>query len=136
MVDFGSVDSPGTVKALNKLAEELESERNSSEFERNSLGPASVPQTAAERRLLWLIRDLVSQHCFDMPKDRKLAYGDPVPVFSQFIAINATAIALLNEYGLVTDFTDNEGRVVGGTLLTQEQTAQVLKTGPFAESIK
>ena len=29
--------------------------------------------------------------------------------------------------------TDNEGRVVGGTLLTQEDTAKVLKTGPWAE---
>lgn len=95
--------------------------------------PAS-PQTPTEKRLLWLIRYLVLQSCSDWPKDSKPAYDDPTPVFSGFVGVHAEAIALLAEYGVVTDLTDNGGRVVGGTLLPPSETAAVLKTGPFDET--
>ena len=92
--------------------------------------------TPTERRLLWLVRDLVLQSCTDCPKGSHLAYEDPTPVFSGFIGIYAEAIALLAEYGLVTDLTDNGGRVVSGTVLPVGESAQVLKTGPFREAVE
>ena len=96
-----------------------------------------VASTPTERRLLWLVRDLVIQSCTSYPKGSPApAYDDPTPVFSGFIAVYAEAIALLAEYGLVTGLTDNGGRVVGGNVLTPEESAQVLKTGPFAEPAK
>ena len=98
-------------------------------------GPAAAsPATPAEKRLLWLVRDLVLQSCTDFPKDALHAhpFDDPIPLFSGFIAVHAEAIALLAEYGLVADLTDNGGRVVGGIMLNLIDSAQVLKTGPFA----
>ena len=94
----------------------------------------AVPLSAAtptEKRLLWLVRDLVIQGCSSWPKGARPKYDDPIPVFSGFIGVHAEAIALLAEYGLVTDLTDNGGRVVGGKLLPVAETAQVLKTGVF-----
>ena len=96
-----------------------------------------IASTPTERRLLWLVRDLVLQSCTDYPKDAPTpAYDDPTPVFSGFIAVHAEAIALLAEYGLVTDLTDNGGRVVAGKILPVGESAEVLKTGPFAEPVK
>lgn len=95
--------------------------------------PDKSPTTAIEKRLLWLIRDLVVQSCSDWPKDAKPAYDDPIPVFSGFIAVHAEAIALLGEYGLIAELTDNGGRVVGGKVLPVGETAQILKTGWFIE---
>ena len=89
--------------------------------------------TPTEKRFLWLIRDLVIQSCSDWPKDAKPAYDDPTPVFSGFIGVHAEAIALLAEYGLVIDLTDNGGRVVGGTMLSVGESARILRTGPFRE---
>ena len=89
------------------------------------------PTTVAEKRLLWLIRDLVAQSCADYKKNPIPAYDDPIPVFSGFIGIHAEAITLLAEYGLVMDLTDNGGRVVSGKLLPMGGAAKVLKTGPF-----
>jgi len=89
------------------------------------------PTTVAEKRLLWLIRDLVAQSCADYKKSATPAYDDPIHVFSGFIGIRAEAIALLAEYGLVKDLADNGGRVVRGKLLPVGEAAKVLKTGPF-----
>lgn len=85
--------------------------------------------TPAEKRLLWLVRDLVAQGCTDTSKP--VEFDGPIPVFSEFIGVYAEAIALLAEYALVTDLTDNGGRVVSANLLPVGETAQVLKTGPF-----
>lgn len=98
--------------------------------------PAASPATPIEKRLLWLIRDLVIQSCSDWPRNSKPAYGDPIPVFSGFIGVHAEAIALLAEYGLVTDVSDNGGRVVSGKILPVGESAQVLKTGLFKEGIE
>jgi len=93
-----------------------------------------VARTPAEKRLLWLVRDLVVQNCWDRKaEDLSTAWDGPIPVFSQFIGKYAEAIALLGEYGLVTDLVDNGGRVVGGSLLSLLDTAEVLKTGPFRD---
>lgn len=89
--------------------------------------PDKAPTTATEKHLLWLVRDLVAQSC----ADDALSWDGPIPVFSQFIGKYAEAIALLAEYGLVTDLTDNGGRVVGGKLLSLMDTAKVLQTGIF-----
>ena len=89
-----------------------------------------TPQTPAEKRLLWMIRDLVAQGCTD-ERFGEISFDGPTPVFSQFIGKYAEAIALLAEYGLVTGLTDNGGRVVSGELLSLAATAEVLKTGPF-----
>lgn len=78
-----------------------------------------------------MVRDLVAQSCPDRMKNDSTAWDGPVPVFSQFIGKYSEAIALLAEYGLVTDLADNGGRVVGGNLLSLAETARVLKTGPF-----
>ena len=91
---------------------------------------SSVPSTPAEKRLLWLIRDLVIQSCDDT-SEADWTFDGPRSVFSGFIGVHAEAIALLAEYGLVLDLTDNGGRVVGGKLLGCMATAEVLKTGPF-----
>ncbi len=93
--------------------------------------PTLAPNTSTEKRLLWLIRDLVLQSCTDIPKDSHLGYDDPTPVFSGFIGVHAEAIALLADYGLVSDLTDNGGRVVGGNILPVGESAKVLKTGPW-----
>ena len=98
-----------------------------------NLSPTLAPSTPTEKRLLWLIRDLVIQSCADFPKGSRLGYDDPTPVFSGFIGVHAEAIALLAEYGLVTDLTDNGGRVVGGKVLPVGESAKVLKTGQFDE---
>lgn len=86
--------------------------------------------TATEKRLLWLVRDLVAQGCVDSKAD-DFSWDGPIPVFSHFIGKYAEAIALLAEYGLVTDLTDNGGRVVEGKLLSLVDTAKVLQTGIF-----
>jgi hypothetical protein len=145
-VNFGSVDSPATVAALNKMADNLKAGKSEPI---QPADPASldsvlvakalahlVASTPIERRLLWLVRDLVLQSCTDYPKDARPDYDKPTPVFSGFIAVHAEAIALLAEYGLVTDLTDNGGRVVGGNVLTLEESAAVLKTGPFSGAAK
>lgn len=95
------------------------------------ISPNLAPSTPTEKRLLWLVRDLVLQSCSNWPKGYTPAYDDPTPVFSGFIGVHAEAIALLAEYGLVSDLTDNGGRVVGGNILPVGETAQVLKTGIF-----
>jgi hypothetical protein len=96
--------------------------------------PGKEAITPTEKCLLWLVRDLVLQSCTDFPKDalHTHPFDDSTPVFSGFIAVHAEAIALLAEYGLVANVTDNGGRVVGGTMLNLVDSAQVLKTGPFA----
>ena len=83
--------------------------------------------------VLSLLTIVVLQGCSDWPKGTQPMYDDPTPVFSGFIAVYAEAIALLAEYGLVADLTDNGGRVVSGTLLPVGESAKVLKTGPWAE---
>ena len=93
----------------------------------------TISITSVEKRLVWMIRDLVIQNCFDHRTAGNPGFDDPTPVFSGFIGKHAEAIALLNEYGLVTDFTDNGGRVVAGTILNLVDTAKVLKTGPFKD---
>ena len=98
--------------------------------------PAASPATPIEKRLLWLVRDLVLQSCAIYPKVSTLSYDDAALVFSGFIGIYAEAIALLAEYGLVTDLNDNGGRGVEGKLLSVGESAQVLKTGPFREDTK
>ena len=95
--------------------------------------PDKTPTTDIEKRLLWMIRDLVAQSCPDRMKDDSTAWDGPISVFSQFVGRYAEAIALLAEYGLVTDLMDNGGRVVGGKLLSLMETAQILKTGWFIE---
>ena len=89
----------------------------------------TVANTPVEKRLLWLVRDLVAQGCTDTSKP--VEFDGPIPVFSEFIGVYAEAIALLAEYALVTDLTGNGGRVVSANLLPVGETAQVLKTGPF-----
>jgi hypothetical protein len=96
--------------------------------------PDKSPTTDTEKRLLWLVRDLVEQGCTDKRFGEVLDFDGPVPVFSQFIGKYAEAIALLAEYGLVTDLTDNGGRVVSGNLLPLVKTAEVLQTGVFNPS--
>lgn len=91
----------------------------------------SVPNTPAEKQFLWMIRDLVIQGCSDWPKDARPGFDDPTPVFSQFVGKYAEAIALLADYGLVTDLADNGGRVVSGKLLSLTDMAKVLQTGIF-----
>ena len=88
------------------------------------------PNTPAEKRLLWMIRDLVAQSCTD-ERFGEIAFDGPIPVFSQFVGKYAEAIALLAEYALVTDLTDNGGRVVSGKLLSMIDTAKMLQTGIF-----
>jgi hypothetical protein len=90
----------------------------------------TTPTTPAERRLLWLVRDLIAQACSEKD-DSATSWDGPIPVFSQFIGKYAEAIALLAEYGLVTELTDNVGRMVGGRLLSLNDTARVLQTGWF-----
>jgi hypothetical protein len=92
--------------------------------------PDKSPTTDTEKRLLWLVRDLVAQDCVDRTAD-DFSCDDPIPVFSQFIGKYAEAIALLAEYGLVTDLTNNGDRVVSGKLLSLMKTAEVLQTGIF-----
>jgi hypothetical protein len=89
-----------------------------------------IAQTPAEKQFLWMIRDLVAQGCIDWQNDEG-PWDGPIPVFSQFVARYAEAIALLAEYGLVTDLTDNGGRVVSGKLLSLIDTAKTLQTGVF-----
>jgi hypothetical protein len=96
--------------------------------------PTLAPNTPTEKRLLWVIRGLVIQSCTDVPKGSSLGYDDPTPVFSGFIGVHAEAIALLAEYGLVSDLSDNGGRVVSGNILPVGESAKVLKTGPFDET--
>ena len=91
----------------------------------------SVSNTPAEKQFLWMIRDLVAQGCCDRAKDDSISWDGPIPVFSQFVGKYAEAIALLADYGLVTDLTDNGGRVVSGKLLSLVDTAKVLQTGIF-----
>ncbi len=93
--------------------------------------PDKSPTTATEKRLLWMVRELVAQSCPDRMKDDSTSWDGPISVFSQFVGRYAEAIALLADYGLVTDLTDNGVRVVGGKLLGGMATAEVLKTGPF-----
>ena len=93
--------------------------------------PDKAPTTDTEKRLLWMVRDLVAQSCPDRMKDDSTAWDGPISVFSQFVGRYAEAIALLAEYGLVTDLMDNGGRVVGGKLLSLVDTAKVLQTGIF-----
>ena len=76
-----------------------------------------------------MVRDLVAQNCGDYKQ--VVEFDGPVPVFSGFIAKHAEAIALLGEYGMVTELTDNGGRVVSAKLLPMGETAEVLKTGLF-----
>jgi hypothetical protein len=94
--------------------------------------PTLVPATSVEKRLLWLVRDLVQQS--NSVFDESQTFDGPIPVFSQFIGVYAEAIALLAEYGLVTDLTDNGGRAVGGKLLSVGESAAVLKTDPWDDS--
>jgi hypothetical protein len=90
--------------------------------------PDKSPTTATEKRLLWLVRDLVAQGCTE---GNPASWDGEIFVFSQFIGKYAEAMALLAEYGLVTDLTDNGGRVVGGKLLSLVDTAEILQTGIF-----
>lgn len=92
------------------------------------------PTTDIEKRLLWMVRDLVAQDCIDERFGEVLDFDGPAPVFSQFIGKYAEAIALLAEYGLVTDLTDNGGRVVSGKLLSLMKTAEVLQTGVYSST--
>ena len=100
----------------------------------NAKTPVKEAITPTEKRLLWLVRDLVLQSCTDFPKGAVHIhpFDDSTPVFSGFIAVHAEAIALLAEYGLAVKVTDNGGRVVGGMMLNMVDSAQVLRTGPFA----
>jgi hypothetical protein len=93
--------------------------------------PDKSPTTATEKRLLWMVRDLVAQGCTEYKKGDPISWDGPIPVFSQFVGKYAEAIALFAEYGLVTDLTDNGGRVVSGKLLSLMKTAEVLQTGIF-----
>ena len=92
-----------------------------------------IATTDTEKQLLWIVRDLVAQSCDDTRRDVEKKYDDPIPVFSQFIAIHAEAIVTLAAYGIVTDVTDNGGRVVAGKLLSNIETAKILKTGIFGD---
>lgn len=90
-----------------------------------------IAQTPTEKQFLWMIRDLVLQGCTDERFGEVLTFDGPTPIFSQFIGKYAEATALLAEYGLVTDLTDNGGRVVSGKMLSLVETAKVLQTGVF-----
>ena len=94
-----------------------------------------IATTDQEKELVWILCGLVSQHCVDTQKAGDLRYDDPVPLESGFIRINAEAIRLLNEYGLITDFQDSgpQYRGVWGKLVSPGMTAKILKTGVFAE---
>ncbi len=89
-----------------------------------------IASTSAEKIMLWLIRDLVVQNC-DQTSEADWTFDGPRSVFSGFIGVHAEAIAFLADYGLVTDLTDNGGRVVSGKLMGELDTASVLKTGPY-----
>ena len=125
-MNFGSMDSPGAIKVLSKLAENLEKENVS------GYSKTTTPSTDIERKLLWLVRNLVIQNCTEITP-APLGYDDPIPVFSGFIGIHAEAISLLAEFGIVTDLSDNHGRVTSGNVLDEVSTARVLKSGIFAE---
>ena len=93
--------------------------------------PDKTPTTDTEKRLLWMVRDLVAQSCADRSKDYSTSWDGPIVVFSQFVGKYAEAIALLAEYGLVAYLRDNGGRVVQGKLLSLMDKAKVLETGIF-----
>ena len=88
----------------------------------------SVPGTPTEKRLLWLVRDLVIQNCLEVAEGH-VNWNRPLPVFSGFIGVHAEAIRFLSEYGLVVDFVDGAGgRDVRGSVLTMDATAKILNT--------
>lgn len=87
------------------------------------------------KEALWDLRDMVNQHCMSPELKAAPPFDSKVPVFSGFIACNASAIRRLGEYGIVEVKYDNGERVIGGELLTKLQTAELLKTGYFAEKL-
>ena len=53
--------------------------------------PDKSPTTATEKRLLWMVRDLVAKGCIDHTKDESTSWDGPIPVFSSHVTVDASA---------------------------------------------
>lgn len=82
----------------------------------------AVPKTSAEREMLWALRDLAVQTLQD--KQGPIGYE----LFSGFIRANATALRLLEKYGMMETLDPDKGtetpewtRCVSGHALPVEE---------------
>lgn len=82
----------------------------------------TVPETSAEREMLWALRDLAVQTLHD--ENSTNGYE----LFSGFIRANATALRLLEKYGMMETWDPDKGtetpvwtRCVSGHALSAEE---------------